>query len=71
MSRKSPIPVNARAQFAQYMDLHDDTALSERKRFEQLEQAAARFCQNNGLRYADSYSAAHQYLRMKRVQEAA
>lgn len=65
MSRKSPIPVNARNQFAQYMALHDDPALSERKRFEQLEDAAARFCRNNQLNYADSYEAANQYLRMK------
>ncbi len=65
MSRKSPIPVNARHQFALYMALHDDPALSERKRFEQLEGAAARFCRNNQLNFADSYEAAHQYLRMK------
>ena len=65
MSRKSPIPVNARAQFALYMALHDDTSLSERKRFEALEEAASRFCRNNQLNYADSYEAANQYLRMK------
>ena len=69
MSKASPIPVNARAKFVQYMALYDDSSLSERKRFEQLEEAAARFCQNNGLRYADSYSAAQQYLRM--TQQAA
>lgn len=71
MSRKSPIPVNARHQFALYMALHDDPALSERKRFEQLEDAAARFCRNNQLNFADSYEAAHQYLRMKQEIELA
>ena len=69
MSKASPIPVNAREKFVQYMALYDDSSLSERKRFEQLEEAAARLCQNNGLRYADSYSAAQQYLRM--TQQAA
>ena len=69
MSKANPIPVNARPQFAQYMALHDDSTLSDRKRFEQLEEAAARFCQNHGLRYANSYSAAQQYLRM--AQQAA
>lgn len=69
MSKASPIPVNAREKFVQYMALYDDSSLSERKRFEQLEEAAARFCQNNGLRYADSYSDAQQYLRM--AQQAA
>ena len=69
MSKASPVPVNAREKFSQYMALYDDPALTERKRFEQLEQAAARFCQNHGLRYANSYSAAQQYLRM--TQQAA
>ena len=69
MSKASPVPVYAREKLSQYMALHDDPALTERKRFEQLEQAAARFCQNNGMRYADSYSAAQQYLRM--AQQAA
>ena len=69
MSKANPIPVNAREKFSQYMALHDDSALNDRKRFEQLEEAAARFCQNHGLRYANSYSAAQQYLRM--TQQAA
>ena len=64
MSKANPIPVNAREKFTQYMALHDDSALSDRKRFEKLEEAAGRFCQNHGLRYANSYSAAQQYLRM-------
>ena len=65
MSHNNPIPVSARASFVRYMDLHDDPELSDRKRFEALEVAAARFCNNNGLRYANSFNAADQYLRMK------
>ena len=65
MSHNNPIPVNARDKFIQYMELYDDPELSDRKRFEALEEAAAKFCNNHGLRYANTFHAADQYLRMK------
>lgn len=68
MSTTSPIPTNARAKFIQYMELHDDEMIGEKTRARLLEPVAAKWCQNNGLRYADPANAVRQYFRLKKEQ---
>lgn len=53
------------------MEAHDWDDLPDGAWFANLEDAAERFCKNYKLHFACRNSAAHQYLRMRRGQEAA
>ncbi len=63
MSRNNPIPVRLRVEFFAHMGAHNFDDLSDGAWFATLENAASEFARKHNLRFADSNTATHQYLR--------
>lgn len=59
-----PIPVRLRPAFVAHMEPHDLDDLPDGAWFANLEAAALRFIQRNGLKWADENDAVHQYLKL-------
>jgi hypothetical protein len=67
MSANNPVPRRLREAFFAHMDAHNIDELSDGAWWAVLETAAQAFIQKNRLKWADSNSAVHQYLRSKQT----